>query len=173
MKKLPIWKQSFMEIRNKENNYVYIDKTKYIYDLIDKKAPYFLSRPRRFWKSLLIDTIRCLFEWKKELFEWLYIYDKWDFEKTYPVIKLIFGNWFINSKEKLEEVLHESIKENSLNNNLDEKLYPSKIGFPYSPSLFSLFTLSLWERVGVRALKTNLCLVYLLKKVQILNSKNL
>ncbi len=119
MKKLPLWKQSFVEMKNKENDYIYIDKTKYILNLIENKIPYFLSRPRRFWKSLLIDTIRCLFEWKKKLFKWLYIYDKWDWKIKYPVIKIVFWEGFIDSKEKLIKILDSSIKDCCIANNLD------------------------------------------------------
>ena len=82
----------------------YVDKTHLIYQLVSKKNKgtsrrnYFLSRPRRFGKSLLIDTMHCLFEGKKELFKDLYIYDKWNFEEnTHPVIKinLASGNYTI------------------------------------------------------------------------------
>ncbi len=112
IKKLPIWKQSFIVIRTWEPT-VYIDKTKYILDLIEngKNTPYFLSRPRRFGKSLFIDTIRCLFEGRKELFEGLYISDKWDWEVKYPVVKIVFGEGFIDSKEKLQENVHKNLDE--------------------------------------------------------------
>ena len=109
MKKLPIWKQSFASLREK-NDMVYIDKTQYIFDLIERRAPYFLSRPRRFGKSLLIDTIRCLFEWRKELFEWLYIHDKWDWEVKYPVIKIVFWDGFYENREFLQRGLQNILK---------------------------------------------------------------
>jgi len=119
MKKLPIWKQSFIVIRTWDPT-VYIDKTKYILDLIEngKNTPYFLSRPRRFGKSLLIDTIRCLFEWRKELFEWLYIYDKWDWEVRHPVVRIIFWNGFIDSIATLhstfKSILRNACEDNGL-----------------------------------------------------------
>jgi hypothetical protein len=84
---LPVGQQYFKSIR--KGNAIYIDKTKYIYDLcepIDKG--YFLSRPRRFGKSLTLDTIHELFEGNRALFEGLWIEDKWDWSKTYPVIRL-------------------------------------------------------------------------------------
>ena len=68
--KLPIGIQTFEEIRTE--GYVYIDKTKYLVELIDKGKIYFLARPRRFGKSLTISTLDALFSGKKELFKGLY-----------------------------------------------------------------------------------------------------
>ncbi|RME19007.1 MAG: hypothetical protein D6799_02105, partial [Bacteroidetes bacterium] len=89
MKKLPIGIQSFEEIIT--DNYIYVDKTPFIYQLISEGKYYFLSRPRRFGKSLMIDTLKCLFEGKKHLFENLFIYDKWNWNQQYPVIRISFG----------------------------------------------------------------------------------
>ncbi len=89
MKKLPIGIQTFSQIR--EENYIYIDKTKEAFDLITNYKYAFLSRPRRFGKSLFLDTLRNIFEGNKEFFEGLYIYDKWDWSKKYPVIYLIYA----------------------------------------------------------------------------------
>jgi hypothetical protein len=91
MKRLPIGIQTFSEII--ENNYVYIDKTKEAYELILDYKYTFLSRPRRFGKSLFLDTLKNIFEGNKELFRGLYIYDKYDFEK-YPVIKIDWAGDF-------------------------------------------------------------------------------
>lgn len=86
MKKLPIGIQTFEEIIN--NNYIYVDKTKYIYNLITQGKTYFLSRPRRFGKSLLCSTLEEVFSGNKELFKGLWIYDS-DYDwKKYPVIHL-------------------------------------------------------------------------------------
>ena len=71
MRKLPIGIQSFEELR--KEGYIYIDKTKYIWNLVQTGKYYFLSRPRRFGKSLLISTIEAYFEGKKELFQGLEI----------------------------------------------------------------------------------------------------
>ncbi len=101
MKKLPLGIQNFPEIRN--NNYVYIDKTPMAFKLADSGKYYFLSRPRRFGKSLFLDTLKCLFEGQKELFEGLYIYDKWDWSKKYPVIKISFGAGIAKDTEKLTQ----------------------------------------------------------------------
>ncbi|MCL1808458.1 MAG: AAA family ATPase [Clostridiales bacterium] len=83
MKKLPLGMQSFREII--EGDYVYVDKTQYIYNLVNDAKYCFLSRPRRFGKSLLLDTIGEVFSGDRELFKGLSIYDSdWGFEKTLP-----------------------------------------------------------------------------------------
>ncbi len=87
MKKLPIGVQSFVELVEKDC--VYVDKTNYIQQLLQSGgSSFFLSRPRRFGKSLLLSTIKAMFEGKKELFEGLYIADKIDWEQQYPVVHL-------------------------------------------------------------------------------------
>ena len=69
--KYPIGIQDFEQII--EDDYVYLDKTALVYDLVTKGKIYFLSRPRRFGKSLLVSTLKCYFEGKKELFKELAI----------------------------------------------------------------------------------------------------
>ncbi|MDR3290761.1 MAG: AAA family ATPase, partial [Methanobrevibacter sp.] len=86
MKLLPIGIQTFSEII--KDNYIYVDKTKDIYSMVSTGKIYFLSRPRRFGKSLLVSTLESLFKGEKELFKNLYIQDKWNWEDKYPVIKL-------------------------------------------------------------------------------------
>ena len=86
MKKLPIGIAVFRDII--EENYIYIDKTKYAYELITNYKYTFLSRPRRFGKSLFLDTLQEIFEGNQKLFKGLYIYDKWDWNQKYPVINL-------------------------------------------------------------------------------------
>jgi len=102
MKNLPIGIQTFQKIRDKKENYIYIDKTDLALNLINSSGYYFLSRPRRFGKSLFLDTLKDIFEGKKELFEGLYIYDKWDWDTTYPVIKISFGAGVLKSVEELD-----------------------------------------------------------------------
>ena len=71
----------------------YVDKTRYVWQMVNTNAKYFfISRPRRFGKSLLVDTLRCYFEGYNELFEGLYIYDKEKEWKKYPVIRLDLSN---------------------------------------------------------------------------------
>lgn len=90
MKKLALGNQEFSEVIG--NNCIYVDKTETIYKLITQRKYYFLSRPRRFGKSLLANTMKEIFLGSKEMFKGLWIYDKWDWEKTYPVIKISFSN---------------------------------------------------------------------------------
>jgi hypothetical protein len=87
--KYPIGIQSFEELRT--GGYEYIDKTEHIYDLVDSGKYYFLSRPRRFGKSLLLNAMKSFFEGKKHLFSGLYIEDKMEF-KPYPIIHISFTN---------------------------------------------------------------------------------
>ncbi|MCX8083615.1 MAG: AAA family ATPase, partial [Calditerrivibrio sp.] len=110
MKKLPIGISTFRTII--EENYVYVDKTKEAYELIENGQYYFLSRPRRFGKSLFLDTLRSIFEGKKELFEGLYIYDKWDWSKKYPVIRISFNTGDYTSKEGLHQRIYEILRAN-------------------------------------------------------------
>ena len=104
MKKLPIGIQSFEKLRT--DNFIYVDKTEYIYELTKENGYYFISRPRRFGKSLLVDTIKCLFEGKKELFEGLFIYDKWNWEEKYPVIRIDFSIDRVSNKEELNGLVN-------------------------------------------------------------------
>ncbi|MCK5916785.1 MAG: ATP-binding protein [Cocleimonas sp.] len=113
MKKLPIGIQTFEKIRT--GNYAYIDKTAIALRLIQKGEYYFLSRPRRFGKSLFLDTLQDIFESKKALFTGLKIYDKWDWETTYPVIKISFGAGLHNGKtaqEALDKTIFSILERN-------------------------------------------------------------
>ena len=89
-RRLPIGIQTFREIR--EENCYYVDKTDHIRRLIDEGKHYFLSRPRRFGKSLFLDTLKELFEGNEPLFEGLHIHDHWDWSVRYPVVRLDFGS---------------------------------------------------------------------------------
>lgn len=95
MKNLPIGLQTLPKLR--EKNCVYVDKTRMVHDLVEKGIYYFLSRPRRFGKSLLISTFKELFLGNKELFEGTWIYDNWDWSKTNPVIHFSFDKMGYNA----------------------------------------------------------------------------
>ncbi|MGC8926503.1 MAG: AAA family ATPase, partial [Myxococcota bacterium] len=110
MKKLPIGIQTFEKIIGE--NYCYVDKTEIIYRLINSGTYFFLSRPRRFGKSLLIDTIKCLFEGREELFKGLWIEGRWDFSKRYPVIKIDFGSGVFKEREELRKGIFYILDEN-------------------------------------------------------------
>ncbi len=102
MKQLPIGEQNFAKIR--ELDMVYVDKTEQIWHLLKGSSYNFLSRPRRFGKSLTLSTIQHIFEGRKELFRGLWIEDQWDWSQKHPVIHLSFN--VLNYKDnKLEEAL--------------------------------------------------------------------
>lgn len=109
LQKLPIGIQTFSQIRNE--NYIYIDKTKEALELISGYKYAFLSRPRRFGKSLFCDTLHNIFEGNKELFEGLYIYDKWDWDKKFPVIKISWDGDLQTSKN-LYSVAYDTLQNN-------------------------------------------------------------
>lgn len=90
MKGLPLGLQNFEKIREKK--LLYIDKTKYIYLVLQHISYGFLSRPRRFGKSLLLSTIRSIYEGRKDLFKGLWIENQWDFSKIHPVVHIGFSS---------------------------------------------------------------------------------
>jgi Predicted AAA-ATPase/PD-(D/E)XK nuclease superfamily len=90
MKILPLGLQSLSSIY--EKNAIYVDKTEYVHQLVTTGTYYFLSRPRRFGKSLLVSTLSELFKANKILFEGLWIEDKWDWSQSYPVIHISFAS---------------------------------------------------------------------------------
>ena len=89
-RRLPIGIQTFREIR--EEGCYYVDKTSYIQRLLDRGTHYFLSRPRRFGKSLFLDTCKELFEGNEPLFEGLHIHEHWDWSARHPVVRLDFSS---------------------------------------------------------------------------------
>ena len=102
--------QEFDWIR--ERGAVYADKTEYVWKMVTTEAKYFfLSRPRRFGKSLLVDTLRCYFEGRKELFEGLYIYDKEKEWRKYPVIRLDLSRGKYYEKERLHGTLDSILRD--------------------------------------------------------------
>ncbi len=90
MKNLPIGIQDFRELR--DNNYLYVDKTQEVYNLVTTGKYYFLSRPRRFGKSLLLSTMKYLFQGERTLFNGLWIEDKWNWETQNPVLHISFSS---------------------------------------------------------------------------------
>jgi len=104
--KLPIGIQHFKEIR--EDGYLYVDKTEDIFRLIESGKFFFLSRPRRFGKSLTLSTLKALFKGQKELFDGLWIQDRWDWTKVFPVVHISFSS--IGYKTMgLEEALNNTL----------------------------------------------------------------
>ncbi|MFA7083800.1 MAG: AAA family ATPase [Arcobacteraceae bacterium] len=110
LQKLPIGIETFSEII--EEDYVYVDKTGIAFELLDNYKYAFLSRPRRFGKSLFLDTLKNIFEGNKELFKGLAIEDKWDWETSYPVIHINFAKGKVESREELDAAIIRTLKEN-------------------------------------------------------------
>ncbi|ODN29831.1 AAA family ATPase, partial [Fervidobacterium thailandense] len=113
MKELPLGLNDFKDLI--KGNFVYVDKTMYIHELVKRqKGLYLLSRPRRFGKSLLLSTLYYLFKGERELFEGTWIYDKWSWEE-YPVIRINLAD--VNSEtieilnKELINILKEQAKE--------------------------------------------------------------
>ena len=128
--KYPIGIQDFEQII--EGDYVYLDKTALVYDLVTNGKIYFLCRPRRFGKSLLVSTLKYYFEGKKELFKGLAI-DKLEKEwKQYPVFHFSFGGQNYVEPYTLEHVLEEFIARAELLYGKDE--FAKTFG-PYSRKL--------------------------------------
>ena len=139
--KLPIGIQTFREIR--EDGHYYVDKTPHIDRLLKGDKHYFLSRPRRFGKSLLLDTLKELFEGNGELFEGLAIHGDRDWSEHHPVIRLSFGSGHFtqpdglhaNVMAQLDRVAHE---------------HAAEPAYETSPERFDHLIRSLHERAGRR-----------------------
>lgn len=107
MKNLPIGRQSFKDIR--ERNEVYVDKTRYLYALVKNGGVFFLSRPRRFGKSLLISTLNEIFLGNKEAFSGLWMENS-DYDwKKYPIIRIDFSKQKAKNTEQLERFIKEQL----------------------------------------------------------------
>jgi len=110
LRKYPIGQQDFRDII--QSGFVYVDKTRLIHTLIESGKYYFLSRPRRFGKSLLLSTIGEIFRGSRELFKGLWIVDHWDWNQKYPVIHISFSNIGVQTLG-LERAIFEGIGENA------------------------------------------------------------
>ncbi len=100
-RRLPIGIQTFRKIR--EEDCYYVDKTAYIQRLLDEGTHYFLSRPRRFGKSLFLDTLKELFEGNEPLFAGLAIHDHWDWSVRHPVLRLDFSSGTYQGPDDLQK----------------------------------------------------------------------
>ena len=107
-RRLPIGIQTFRTIR--ETDSYYVDKTPWIERLVEEGTHYFLSRPRRFGKSLLLDTMKELFEGNEALFRGLAIHDRWDWSVRHPVVRLSFGAGDFNAPGYLEAAVSEQLR---------------------------------------------------------------
>ncbi len=141
-RKLPIGIQTFRTIR--EESYYYVDKTAYIRRLLDEGTHYFLSRPRRFGKSLFLDTCKELFESNEPLFAGLYIHDRWDWSVRHPVLRLDFSSGTYQGPDDLQEEMAAQL------NALEEEAEIIPRADDTAPARFRRLMKVLHERTGQR-----------------------
>ncbi len=134
MKRLPIGIQDF-EVLITTNCY-YVDKTPFVYQLVERGKFYFLARPRRFGKSLFVSTIKAAFEGKKHLFKGLFLENNWDWKDTYPVVSLSFGGQVIKTKQDFIENARFTLKRNA-----------KKYGINVSKSALNIYFSELIEEI--------------------------
>ena len=146
MKNLPMGIQSFAGLR--QDGYIYVDKTEYVYQLAHEGKPYFLSRPRRFGKSLFLSTMKAYWEGKKELFMGLAIEalekgnpDAW---KRYPVLYFDFNGVNYQQPNALEEALSMQMKR-------WEKEYGSDSGEIAIGARFQNILIAAYKKTGLRS----------------------
>ena len=101
LRRLPIGIQTFRKLR--EQDCYYVDKTRYIRRLLDEGTHYFLSRPRRFGKSLFLDTLKEFFEGNEALFAGLYLHGRHNWSQRHPVVRLSFGGADFKEPGRLDE----------------------------------------------------------------------
>lgn len=140
-KKLPIGIQTLREIR--EEGYYYVDKTPIALQLIGQGKYFFLSRPRRFGKSLFLDTLKELFEANAKLFNGLYAEKHWDWSVKYPVLRFSFGGGVLGSAADLHASLNAQITQY-------EQDYGVVQQFPDARSRFAYLIRRLAENAGQR-----------------------
>ena len=140
-RKLPIGIQNFREVR--EAGHYYVDKTPHIERLLEEGKHYFLSRPRRFGKSLFLDTLKELFEGSEALFEGLSIHSRWDWSAQNPVVRLSFGSGLFGTPEGLQLNVMAQLGRMEREAGLE-------LTCPSAPERFSELVRALHEREGER-----------------------
>ena len=139
--KLPIGIQTFRTMR--EEDCYYVDKTDFIRRLVDGGTHYFLSRPRRFGKSLFVDTLKELFEGNEALFEGLAIHRNWNWSVRYPVLRLDFSRGSYRALGYLHQNLMAQL-------DAEERRLEVASGYPTGPERFSHLLEVLHQRTGRR-----------------------
>jgi hypothetical protein len=108
-------------------DYYYVDKTGLALQLIEQGKYYFLSRPRRFGKSLFVDTLKEIFEGNQALFEGLAIHERWDWSRSHPVIRISFGGDTLDHADELAAAIHQQLEEHERRFGLPAR-YPDNRG---------------------------------------------
>ena len=141
-RKLPIGIQTFRQIR--EEGYYYVDKTAWARRLADDAGKhYFLSRPRRFGKSLFVDTLKELYEGNEALFRGLSVHDGWDWSKRHPVVRLDFSSGDFFDPDELHDNLTEQF-------DALESEYAAESGYDRAPIRLRSLLRELHRRTGRR-----------------------
>ena len=153
-RKLPIGIQSFEKLRR--NNYLYIDKTAFVWNLIQGSNPYFLSRPRRFGKSLFLSTLAAYFLGQKDLFKGLYLEKAEEAQAAqeqrtawlqYPVFYFDFNTGQYDLKDALNERLHVLLKDAET----QYGIMPTKEEQPFFSSRFERLIKTVYQQTGKQA----------------------
>ena len=142
-RKLPLGIQTFREIR--EDHCYYVDKTPYIQRLLDDGKHYFLSRPRRFGKSLFVDTLKELFEGNEPLFRGLDVHGRWDWSVRHPVIRLDFSRGDYRTPAGLQADMMAQLE-------TVEEAFGINRRYDTAPERFGYLIRALHERTGQRAI---------------------
>ncbi len=140
-RRLPLGMQTFRELR--EENCYYVDKTAYVERLLKEGKYYFLSRPRRFGKSLFLDTLKELFEGSEELFEGLHIHGRRDWSLRRPVVRLSFAGGSFKQPELLEDNVMEQLA-------AVERRHGVEASYRTAPGRFAYLLEALREGTGQR-----------------------
>ncbi|MDM8551790.1 ATP-binding protein [Desulfobacterales bacterium HSG2] len=137
---LPIGDSSFESIR--EGRQLYVDKTRHIFQMADQGKYYFISRPRRFGKSLTVSTLKCLFQGKKELFKGLWIAENAHLEwKEHPVVIIDFSELAHDTPENLKQSLESNLAKTAAR-------YGVSINDPLLPGRFAELITELFRKAG-------------------------
>ena len=140
-RRLPIGIQTFRTLR--ERDCYYVDKTAFVERLLDEGAHYFLSRPRRFGKSLFLDTLKELFEGSKELFEGLHVHARHDWSERHPVVRLSFGGSSFTERSHLHASVMAQLEGAAEEQGVDAR-------YATAPERFAHLLRTLHARVGQR-----------------------
>jgi len=136
MKRLPIGITTLQSI--KKDNCYYVDKTHFVKKLVDNGKYFFLSRPRRFGKSLFVDTLKQAFLGNKQLFEGLYLENNWDWSVKYPVLHIDFGGGTVRDPQDLKNWIIKQLKRHILTYNISVEDTDS-VRFMFTDIIYSLY----------------------------------
>ena len=141
--RLPLGISDFAKLRETGADYLYVDKTRRLFDLLQSGNYLFLARPRRFGKSLLCSTIKYLYEGRRELYQGLAIEPLWDWSKTNPVVHLSLTDVGSTTPEKLDGSLRRLLNDFAIRHAI-------AIDQDDTPRAFSMLIRGIYEKTGRR-----------------------